>query len=85
MNEIKQLYHWLCKEGGLLHFLACYAITLTFAPLGIIWASAITWSIAIGKEAYDLIKGTNNLKNVANDIIRDAIGWGCGVIVAMIL
>lgn len=79
---LKKAYQWLSKEGGLLHFLACYAIMQTFEPLGLGWASLITWSIALAKEAFDLIRKTNNLKNVANDIIRDAIGWGCGVIVA---
>jgi hypothetical protein len=47
---------------------------LTFAPLGFGWASVITWSVAVGKEVYDIVRKTNNTKQVFNDIIRDGIG-----------
>lgn len=67
----------------MLHFLACYAIMLTFAPLGLGWASLITWVVAIAKEAFDLSRKSNNLRNVANDIIRDAIGWACAYVAVM--
>lgn len=83
-NAIKSAYQWLDKEGGLLHILACYAMMLTFSPLGFGWASAITWLIAIAKEVYDLWRKSNNLKQSANDIIRDAIGWGGAAIVIAI-
>ena len=59
-------------------------VTTLIAAFGLGWASLITWGIALAKEAFDLFRKTNNLKNVANDIIRDAIGWGCGVIVAIL-
>ena len=83
-NAIKSAYQWLDKEGGLLHILACYAMMLTFAPLGFGWASAITWLIAIAKEVYDFVNKKNNIKQSANDIIRDAIGWGCASVVWLI-
>ena len=83
-NAIKQAYQWLSLEGGMLHFLACYAIMLTFAPLGLGWASLITWVVAITKEAFDLIRKSNNIRNVINDIIRDAIGWACAMIVHLL-
>jgi hypothetical protein len=83
-NAISKALAWLSLEGGMLHFLACYAIMQTFAPLGLGWASLITWVVAITKEAFDLIRKSNNLRNVANDIIRDAIGWGCAYVVVMI-
>ena len=73
-NAIKSAYHWLSLEGGMLHILACYALMLTFAPLGFGWASVITWSVAVGKEVYDIVRKTNNIKQVFNDIIRDGIG-----------
>jgi hypothetical protein len=83
-NAIKSSYQWLSLEGGMLHFLACYAIMHTFEPIGLGWASLITWALAIGKEAFDLIRKSNNLRNVANDIIRDAIGWACAYVVVML-
>ena len=83
-NAIKAAYQWLDKEGGLLHILACYAMMLTFSPLGFGWASAITWLIAVAKEVYDLIRKSNNIKQSANDIIRDAIGWGGAALVIAI-
>ena len=83
-NAIKSAYQWLDKEGGMLHFLACYAMMLTFAPLGFGWASAITWAVAIAKEVADIIRKRNTLQQALNDIIRDAIGWGCGTIVILL-
>lgn len=83
-NAIKSAYQWLSLEGGMLHFLACYALMLTFAPISFGWASAITWVIALAKETYDLAKKTNNIKQALNDIIRDAIGWGCASVVWLI-
>ena len=84
-NTIKSIYRWLDKEGGLLHILACYAIMLTFASIGIGWATLITWIVAIGKEVCDFVRKTNNLKQCGNDIIRDAIGWGFALIVLLIM
>jgi hypothetical protein len=83
-NAIKSAYQWLSLEGGMLHFLACYAIMHTFEPLGLGWASLITWVVAITKEAFDLIRKSNNLRNVANDLIRDALGWACAYVVILI-
>ena len=83
-NVIKTAYDWLDIEGGIFHLVICYALMLTFAPFGLGWATLITWVVAIAKEVYDLVKKTNNLKQVLNDIIRDAIGWGCGVIVMLL-
>lgn len=82
---LNKAYQWLSKEGGMLHFLACYAIMLTFAPLGLGWASLITWVVAIAKEAFDLIRKSNNVRNVANDLIRDAIGWACAYVVSSLI
>ena len=83
-NIIKSAYQWIDKEGGLLHLLACYAMMLTFAPLGFGWASAITLLSAIAKEVYDFVSKKNNIKQCANDIIRDAIGWGVACITMLI-
>ena len=81
---LKKAYQWLDKEGGMLHFLACYAMMLTFAPLGFGWASAITWAVAIGKEICDIARKRNTLQQALNDIIRDAIGWGGAALVILI-
>ncbi len=83
-NAIKSAYQWLDKEGGMLHFLACYAMMLTFAPFGFGWASAITWAVAIAKEVADIARKRNTLQQALNDIIRDAIGWGCASVVWLI-
>ena len=81
---LNKAYQWLSLEGGMLHLLACYAIMLTFAPFGFGWASAITWLIAIAKEVYDFVSKTNTLQQALNDIVRDAIGWGCASVVWLI-
>ena len=83
-KAISAAYQWLDKEGGLLHILACYALMLTFAPLGFGWATLITWGVAIAKEAFDLIRKTNNFKQALNDIIRDAIGWGISSLIVFL-
>lgn len=68
----------------MLHLLACYALMLTFAPFGFGWASAITWGVAIAKEAADIARKSNNFQQALSDIIRDAIGWGCASVVWLI-
>lgn len=83
MEKIKNIINWIGTDG-LLHLLACYALMLTFSPLGFGWASAVTWAIAIAKEAADIARKSNNIQQALNDIIRDAIGWGCGTIVIII-
>lgn len=83
-NAIKSAYQWLDKEGGMLHLLACYAMMLTFAPIGFGWASLITWGVAITKEICDIARKSNTLKQALNDIVRDAIGWGCASVVILI-
>ena len=84
INAIKSAYQWLNIEGGILHLIIAYALMLTFAPIGFGWATIITWAILLSKEVYDLVKKTNNLEQVYNDIVRDAIGWGLAVIVIFI-
>ena len=85
-NAIKSAYQWLDKEGGMLHLLGFMCMMLTLEPLvGWVLASVIAWIIAFGKEAIDyFIRKSNNLKQVLNDIIRDAIGWGCASVVIFI-
>jgi hypothetical protein len=83
---LNKAYQWLDKEGGMLHLLACYAMMLTLEPfVGWVLASVIAWIIFLGEEAIDyFIRKSNNLKQVLNDIIRDAIGWGCASVVWLI-
>lgn len=85
-NAIKSAYQWLSLEGGMLHFLGFMCMMLTLEPfVGWVLASVISWIIAFGKEAIDyFIRKSNNLKQVLNDIIRDAIGWGCASVVIFI-
>ena len=74
---LKKVYQWLSLEGGMIHFLGFMCMMLTLEPfVGWVLASVIAWIIAFGKEAIDyFIRKSNNLKQVLNDIIRDAIGW----------
>ena len=82
---LNKAYQWLSLEGGMLHFLGFMCMMLTLQPfVGWVLASVIAWIIAFGKEAVDFIHKKNNLRNVANDIIRDAIGWGCASVVILI-
>lgn len=73
MDKIKNAIQRIGTDG-LLHLLVCYVMVLTFIPLGFVWTSVITWSLAIGKEVYDIVRKTNNIKQVFNDITRDGIG-----------
>ena len=82
---LNKAYQWLNKEGGLLHLLACYAMMLTFATISFGWASAITWAVAIAKEVADIARKRNTLQQALNDIIRDAIGWGCASLVWLLI
>jgi hypothetical protein len=40
--------------------------------------------VAIGKEICDIARKSNNFQQALNDIIRDAIGWGCASVVWLI-
>lgn len=83
---LKKAYQWLDKEGGMLHFLGFMCIMLTLEPfVGWVLASVIAWIIFLGKEAIDyFIRKSNNLKQVLNDIIRDAIGWGISSLIVFL-
>lgn len=65
---------WMGTDG-LLHFLSCYAMMLTFFPF-IGWYALIpTFVAAIGKELYDLfIEKDNTAEQVRHDLICDAAG-----------
>lgn len=81
MEKIKALLRWVAVDG-LLHFLVCYAIVLTFAPFSIWMAIAIAVVASLGKEAVDyFIQKDNNAQQVLHDIICDIMGIGLGVIV----
>jgi hypothetical protein len=85
-NAIKSAYQWLSLEGGMLHFLGFMCMILTLEPfVGWGLASVIAWIIAFGKEAIDyFIRKSNDLKQVLNDIIRDAIGWGISSLIVFL-
>ena len=83
---LNKAYQWLSKEGGMPHFLGFMCMMLTLEPfVGWVLASVIAWIIAFGKEAIDyFIRKSNNLKQVLNDIIRDAIGWGISSLIVFL-
>ena len=84
---LNKAYQWLDKEGGMLHILGFMCMMLTLQPfVGWVLASVIAWIIAFGKEAIDyFIRKSNNLKQVLNDIIRDAIGWGISSLIGFLI
>lgn len=75
MGKIKELMKWVGTDG-LLHFLVCYAMMLTLAPIvGIAWSVLATTSMAVFKEVWDFcIQKDNNLEQVLHDAIFDIIG-----------
>jgi hypothetical protein len=83
---LNKAYQWLSLEGGMLHFLGFMCMMLTLQPfVGWVLASVIAWIIAFGKEAIDyFILKSNNFKQVLNDIIRDAIGWGISSLIVFL-
>lgn len=79
---INKITKWVGTDG-LLHFLVCYALMLTLAPIvGIAWSVLATTGIAVFKEAWDFcIQKDNNLEQVLHDAIFD----GVGILVALII
>lgn len=75
---------WMGTDG-LLHFLSCYALMLTFFPF-IGWYALIpTFVAAIGKEHYDLfIEKDNTAEQVRHDLICDAAGTFVAMLVIII-
>lgn len=75
MDWIKKLLRWVATDG-LLHFLVCYALMLTFAPYVGNWiALGITLAFAFGKEAYDVfIQKDNNYQQAWHDLVCDFAG-----------
>jgi hypothetical protein len=82
---IKNIIKLICTDG-LLHFLACYAIILTFSPLiGILGAIGIAGALSIVKEAWDYFyEKDNNVQQVLHDLICDVIGI-LGALIVMLL
>lgn len=78
---INKITKWVGTDG-LLHFLVCYAMMLTLAPIvGIAWSVLATTGIAVFKEVWDFcIQKDNNLEQVLHDVILD----GTGILIALI-
>lgn len=72
---MKKILQWMATDG-LLHFLMCYAMMLTFSPYVGNWiAVAITLAFAFGKEAYDVfIQKDNNYQQAWHDLVCDFAG-----------
>lgn len=84
-NLIKSIIKWIAVDG-LLHFLVCYALMLTFTPIvGIWWTLLTTTLIALAKEAYDFfIDKDNDMQAVIHDIILDASGILMALIILLV-
>ena len=82
---LNKAYQWLSLEGGMLHFLACYAMMLTFAPIIGWWTILPTTIIAAAKEGYDFfIQKDNDKPQVIHDLICDAAGVVCAYITMLL-
>lgn len=76
MNNLKnKITKWIATDG-LLHFLVCYAMMLTFTPYVGNWiVLGITLAFAFGKEAYDVfIQKDNNYQQAWHDLVCDFAG-----------
>lgn len=84
MEKIKNIIKWIATDG-LLHFLACYGITLAFLPLVGRWALLIAAIPALAKEAIDyFVQKDNNKEQVLHDLICDAAGMGCAIMTQLL-
>lgn len=80
---IKECIKWVGIDG-LLHFLVCYAMMLTFGPyIGNGLAIGVTLLFAFGKEAYDVfIAKDNNFSQAMHDLSCDFAGIVAALLVA---
>ena len=81
METIKKMLKWVGIDG-LLHFLVCYAMMLTLAPMiGLALAVLATTGVAVLKEVWDFcIQKDNDAEQVLHDVILD----GIGILIALI-
>ena len=86
ISKIIDVYNWISTDG-MLHFLSCYSITLTTAPVaGKLEAVAISSIIGLLKEGYDyFIKKNCNKDAVIHDLICDASGIACAILASFII
>lgn len=79
---MKKIINWIGYDG-LLHFLVCYAMILTFTPIiGLWWAFVTTVIASIGKELYDVfVIKSNDLKSSLHDVLFDAVGIGLSILI----
>ena len=83
-EQVTRLMKWMGTDG-LLHFLVCYALMLTFFPFIGWWAVLPTMAAAIGKEAVDyFVQKDNNVKQVAHDFIFDLAGAVCAAVICVL-
>lgn len=82
LNMLKWAYNWVGTDG-LLHFLVCYALMLTFQPIvGIGWALVITVIPSLTKEAWDYyVEKDNTSLQVKHDLVCDWFGIGIALMV----
>lgn len=81
LSTIGKWTKWIGIDG-LLHFLVCYAMILTFVPIvGFWWSLFATIVASMCKEIFDyFIQKDNNKQAVIHDLIMDGIGIICAII-----
>jgi hypothetical protein len=80
-QTLKNVINWVSTDG-LLHFLICYVITMTFTPIIGWWTLLVAIIPALLKEGIDYyVRKSNTPKQVIHDLICD----GAGIVVAYIM
>ena len=82
----KNIVKWVGTDG-LLHFLVCYGMILTFNPIvGFWWNLLITIVASIGKEIFDFfIQKDNDKQAVIHDLVMDGIGISCAILMIVLI
>lgn len=75
MEKLKKILKWVGTDG-LLHFLVCYALMLTFTPMvGVWWSILIAIVPSLAKEGWDyFVQKDNDRSQVIHDLICDGLG-----------
>lgn len=72
-NCYQKVKEWVGVDG-LLHFLCCYCITITFGLINW-WIGVITSAAAgVSKEMYDYFIKKSSASNIHHDLICDGVG-----------
>lgn len=85
-NKILSTLKDKIRIDGLLHFLVCYALTLTLIPfVGMLISSILILCLGLGKEIYDYIDYKPTFKEMGHDILCDIVGIVIALLVYLLM